>query len=281
MINQKKQNKKKKYLKRTLLIMLVFNFLTFFSFIVVKNALRDDEILESDNDKITQAVSKNKNKNDIKENAPQNNEEYLKLKDGKYKTKEGFILEKKDGIAYINGIIITNKTYSLTKEYVPLEPYKEAANDNSEESMDKQVAEIFEKMKSDALKEGISLFVKSGCRSYEFQNMIYNHSVKVDGQEKTDLVSARPGHSEHQTGMCMDINSVEDDFSETPEGKWLDSNAYKYGFVLRYPKGKENETGYAYESWHYRYVGEKLAKKLYNNGEWISLEKHFGLSSNY
>ena len=79
----------------------------------------------------------------------------------------------------------------------------------------------------------------------------------------------------------MDINMVDDSFENTAAGKWLFNNAYKYGFCLRYPKGKTNETGYMYESWHYRYVGVDLATKLYNNGNWITLENYFGITSEY
>ena len=136
-------------------------------------------------------------------------------------------------------------------------------------------------MKSAASSEGINIYVVSGFRSYNTQNTLYNNYVNRDGRDEADTYSARPGHSEHQTGLAADFNMVDDDFEYTAEGKWLNDNAYKYGFILRYPKGKTGETGYIYESWHYRYVGVDLASKLYNGGNWISLESYFGITSQY
>ena len=101
------------------------------------------------------------------------------------------------------------------------------------------------------------------------------------GSEAADKYSARAGHSEHQTGYCFDLNTIDDSFAFTNEGKWVDNNAYLYGFIIRYPKGKEELTGYQYESWHLRYVGKDLAKVLYNNGDWITMEEYFGLTSKY
>ena len=102
-----------------------------------------------------------------------------------------------------------------------------------------------------------------------------------NGEEAADTYSSRPGHSEHQTGFCFDLNSIDDTFTNTNEGKWVNQNAYLYGFVIRFPKGKEEYTGYIYESWHLRYVGKDIAKKLYNNGDWISIEEYYGITSRY
>ena len=97
--------------------------------------------------------------------------------------------------------------------------------------------------------------------------------------------SARPGHSEHQTGLAMDILTSSTSESKTPQFKpaldWLADNAYKHGFILRYPEGKNHITGYIFEPWHYRYVGTELAEILYNNGDWITLEEYFGIDSAY
>ena len=103
----------------------------------------------------------------------------------------------------------------------------------------------------------------------------------MDGKALADTYSARPGHSEHQSGLAIDINMADSAFDSSPEAKWLNDNAYKYGFILRYPKGKDNITGYMYESWHFRYVGTELANKLYNDGNWITLEEYFGIDSKY
>ena len=136
-------------------------------------------------------------------------------------------------------------------------------------------------MKEAASNDGLNIYVVSGFRSYWDQNYIYNNYVAWDGQYNADTYSARPGHSEHQTGLAFDLNWVSDEFEYTSEGIWLNNNAYKYGFILRYPKGKTYETGYIYEPWHYRYVGTDLSYKLFNNGNWITIENYFGINSQY
>ena len=110
---------------------------------------------------------------------------------------------------------------------------------------------------------------------------LYNNYVNRDGVVAADTYSARAGHSEHQSGLAFDVNTINDSFANTEEGKWLNDNCYKYGFILRYPNGKSDETGYQYEPWHFRYVGVELAEKLYNNGNWITVEDYFGITSRY
>lgn len=136
-------------------------------------------------------------------------------------------------------------------------------------------------MQNAAKKDNLNLTIISGFRSYNFQSSLYNNYVSRHGQAMADTFSARAGYSEHQTGLAMDLNQISDSFGETKVGKWLDNNAYKYGFILRYPKGKSNETGYKYEPWHFRYVGVSLATKLYNNGNWITIESYYGITSKY
>ena len=128
---------------------------------------------------------------------------------------------------------------------------------------------------------GLNIYLSSGFRSYDTQKAIYNRYLSYDSQEEVDTYSARPGHSEHQSGYAFDVNQIDYTFDDTPEAKWLSDNCYKYGFILRYPKGKSDETGYMYESWHFRYVGVELASKLYNNGDWITLEDYYGITSEY
>lgn len=103
----------------------------------------------------------------------------------------------------------------------------------------------------------------------------------MDGKEAADTYSSRPGHSEHQTGLSFDLNTITNSFINTPECKWVNDNCYKFGYIIRFPKNKEKETGYMYEPWHLRYVGTDLAFKLYNNGDWLSLEDYFGITSTY
>ena len=176
-------------------------------------------------------------------------------------------LYEKDGITYVDGIMIVNKTYSLPKTYNP--------GGLTDEFMD-----AFYEMQSAASLDGISLFVASGFRSYEYQVDLYNTYVKRDGKEAADTYSARPGYSEHQTGLAADINAADSSFEDTPEAIWLDKNCYKYGFVIRFPKGKEAYTGYTYEPWHLRYVGKDIAKKIHAAGG-ISLEEYYNFTSTY
>ncbi len=184
-----------------------------------------------------------------------------------FTTSKGFKGVTKGGVTYIDGILVVNKTYSLPSNYG--------------NGLTSTTLNAFNKMKTAASKEGLNIYISSGFRSYTRQNSIYNNYVKQDGKAKADTYSARPGHSEHQTGLAYDVNTISPAFDNTKEAKWLANNCYKYGFILRYPKGKDNETGYMYESWHFRYVGEDLATKLYNNGDWITLETYFGITSAY
>lgn len=184
-----------------------------------------------------------------------------------FTTSKGFQGEIKNGVTYIEGTLIVNKTYSLPSTY---------GNGLTEATKD-----AFNKLKAAALLDGFNIYIASGYRSYDRQVTLYNNYVKRDGKEAADTYSARPGHSEHQSGLTFDVNEVSDRFHGTPEANWLSENCYKYGFILRFPNGKANETGFKYESWHFRYVGEELAEKLYNNGDWLTLENYFGITSEY
>lgn len=169
---------------------------------------------------------------------------------------------------YINNILIVNKSYPLPKDYRP---------DNDE--LTPETSNAFEKMRVDAQAEGLNLYISSGFRSYEYQAQLYQRYADRDGYEKADTYSARAGYSEHQTGLAFDLNTIDDSFANTPEGKWIAENCWKYGFILRYPKGKEAQTGYQYEPWHLRYLGEDMAKKVYDSG--LCLEEYLGITSQY
>lgn len=163
---------------------------------------------------------------------------------------------------YIKGILIVNKQISLPKEYNP--------------GLNKATLCAYYIMKMNALVKGIKLKIISGFRSYEYQEKIYNQYVKEYGEEKTNKFSARPGNSEHQTGFALDICEDSDKFINTKEEIWLRKNAHKYGFIIRYPKGKEEITGYKYEPWHIRYVGKKHAKNIYENN--LTLEEYLEIA---
>ncbi|OAT80895.1 hypothetical protein A6P54_12875 [Bacillus sp. MKU004] len=167
---------------------------------------------------------------------------------------------------YVQGILLVNKIHSLSSSYSP------------GESADARSA--FNQMKTAASNSGIVLKAFSTYRTYQYQETLYNRYVDQYGQEAADRFSARPGKSEHQTGLAFDIGGTnsahwaEDSFANTSEAKWLVNNAHRYGFILRYPKGKEHITGYQYESWHFRYVGVGVATNIYNKG--LTLEEYLG-----
>lgn len=166
---------------------------------------------------------------------------------------------------YIDGILIANKTYALPEDYNPgVQPEAEAA---------------FKEMQSAAWNEGLNIWIASGFRSYEYQSGLYQRYVNRSGKEEADRYSARPGHSEHQTGLAFDLNSIDDSFADTAEGKWVAEHCHEYGFIIRYPKGKEDITGYIYEPWHIRYLGKETAEKVFNSG--LTLEEYLGITSVY
>lgn len=124
--------------------------------------------------------------------------------------------------------------------------------------------------------DGYILYAISGYRSFERQESIYGTAINQDGADQDTV--AEPGHSEHQTGLAMDVSSqsvnleLTTDFKETPEGSWLAENAHHFGFIIRYPEGAEDITGYSYEPWHLRYVGEEVAKDIFDNH--LTLEEY-------
>jgi D-alanyl-D-alanine carboxypeptidase len=120
-------------------------------------------------------------------------------------------------------------------------------------------AESLSDMAAAARAEGITLLVSSAYRSYEYQDQVYNRIVREMGTEAADRESARPGHSQHQTGLVVDFGSIDDSFAQTAAGRWMTANASRFGWSLSYPNGYEAVTGYRWESWHYRYVGVPLA----------------------
>lgn len=187
--------------------------------------------------------------------------------DTTFTTSKGFSGIIKNGITYIDGYMIVNKTYTLPSSYGS--------------GLTQETTSNFNIMKNAAASEGLNIYISSGFRSYSRQATLYNNYVRQDGQSEADTYSARPGHSEHQSSLAFDVNTINSSFANTNEGRWLAANCYKYGFILRYPQGKTNETGYIYEPWHFRYVGQELATKLYNNGNWITMESYFGITSQY
>lgn len=183
---------------------------------------------------------------------------------------------------------VVNKGRALPSDYVPADlvvPNVDLSESAGFDNMHlrKDVAVALEKLTSVASDEGVKLMLVSGYRSYTTQQSVYNGYVSSQGKAYADATSAQPGHSEHQTGLAADLGAASGKcqldacFGNTAEGKWLAANAYKYGFIVRYPKGKTDVTGYAYEPWHLRYLGVDLAAQISNTGQ--TLEQFFVLTT--
>lgn len=174
----------------------------------------------------------------------------------------------------------------------PLDPVKYQPSDlvfpsvslrvpgNESMKLRSEPSQAVEKLFSAAKSAGYNPMFSSGFRSYAYQVNLYNGYVNSQGQAEADKQSARPGYSEHQTGLAFDICDASDcdlaqSFGSTPFGQWVANNAHQYGFTVRYKENKQNITGYIYEPWHLRYVGADLATKLYNSNQ--TIEEYFGL----
>ena len=158
--------------------------------------------------------------------------------------------------------VLVNKYNYLDKDYVPSNLVKVRGNITK---MVDYAANAFNNMVDKAKSEGYTIIGVSGYRSYNYQNNLYNKYAKADGAEKADTYSARAGYSEHQTGLAVDVSNAKTsytNFENTKEYNWMQENAHKYGFIMRYQKEKEYITGYIYESWHYRYVGKEIAEYI-------------------
>jgi zinc D-Ala-D-Ala carboxypeptidase len=180
--------------------------------------------------------------------------------------------------------VLVNKQVKLPDNYEPedlVEPnvhfiFKEKSE---KRKMRKEAADALEELFADAATNGILLSGVSGYRSSARQEVLYNNYVKRDGKEAADRFSAKPGHSEHQTGLVMDVTGKNGKcvlmycFSDTPEGEWLADHAHEFGFIIRYPEDKEKVTGYRHEPWHLRYVGANISKEIHNKG--ITLEEYY------
>ena len=163
--------------------------------------------------------------------------------------------------------VLVNKYHRLKSSYVPsdLEAISTKYNQGYNNKMRKVAKEAFEKMCEAALADNITIYSGSAYRSYSYQQNLYNRYVSTNGFKAAETFSARAGYSEHQTGLATDVMNKSLDFisKSDKEYDWLINNSYKYGFILRYPEGKEDITGYMYEEWHFRYLGVDVATKLY------------------
>lgn len=174
-------------------------------------------------------------------------------------------------------LLVVNKKHSLPPEYTP-----DTASWGGV-TLKSSALEAYKQLIQGAKNSGIYLTAMSSYRSYADQEKIFSDYVKRDGQTKAETYSARPGHSEHQMGLAVDIGlpsgacNLEICMANTKEGQWLASHAHDYGFIIRYPNDKQAETGYQFEPWHIRYVGIDVAKGIYDSG--YTLDEYFGITA--
>ncbi len=188
--------------------------------------------------------------------------------------------------------VFVNKEYSLPRDYVP----KELVTPNvifnlitydERTLMRPEAAGALEQLFAAAKEDHVILYGISAYRSYQRQTSIFKNNIVKKGKTYTLRYSAVPGTSEHQTGLSIDVSAESQDFkldntfAKSPEGKWLAANAHQYGYIIRYPEGNEEITGYAYEPWHIRYVGKGLAEYLYTNHMTLDEYYHYSPSPNF
>lgn len=183
-------------------------------------------------------------------------------------------------------LVLVNKSHALPSDYIPdnlVAPNVRFAftQDLPKRYMRKEAANALEDLFVAGDKADVNLFAQSGYRSYNRQESIFASYVARDGEDAANKYSARPGESEHQTGLTMDVTSpdinfnINTNFADTEEGKWVKAHAHEFGFIIRYPKGKEDITKYQYEPWHLRYVGKEVAAVIHEKD--ITLEEYLGV----
>lgn len=183
-----------------------------------------------------------------------------------------------------NNLILVNKYNKLNSNYIPNDLItinsKYFINGNTNRRLLKKEAKImFEKLSEDSIKNETPVYGQSAYRSFSTQDSLYTNALNNYGKTKADKDTARPGYSEHQTGLAIDVSSTKEGnmltFENTPSFDFMLKNAHKYGFILRYTKDKENIHGYIHEPWHYRYVGIKTATDIYNNHSNLTYDEYY------
>ena len=170
------------------------------------------------------------------------------------------------GITFIDGILIANKTYSLPQSFAP-------------GGLLTMCSDAFYTMQAQASAEGMNIYINSGYRSYSSQQSVYDSYVESYGYAYAEAQAARAGYSEHQSGLAIDLTNDTGVFTGSAQARWVAQNCADYGFILRYPEGKTDKTGYNYEAWHIRYVGTRVAQKITASG--LCLEEYYGITSVY
>lgn len=238
--------------------------------------------------------TKQPNDNQIKNTAKPNKSQYLQIAQDPQLIFENATIFGDDNQQIVVNVdsllVLVNKNRNLPADYIPKDLIMPNVNfsfegEESKKHLREEAAFALEKLFEAAQKDKIELFAASGYRSYQRQKDIFDYKASCIGEDLANIDSAVPGQSEHQTGLAMDITSfalcdnLSKDFGEMAEGIWVKENGHKYGFIIRYPKEKEEITGYSYEPWHLRYVGKETAKYLYENK--ITLEEYFAQVYNY
>lgn len=175
-----------------------------------------------------------------------------------------------------SNLVLVNKFHYLPSNYIPYDLEKiDVKYANDHKYVRKEVKNAFEQLSHEAKQDGYQIIAVSTFRSYRYQKNLYQYYVKEKGKKYADNCSARPGHSEHQTGLSIDVmgeNMDYDRFEDSNAFTWMKRHAHEYGFILRYPSGKEHITGFKYEPWHYRYVGKEAATTIYEKQ--LTLEEY-------
>ena len=189
-------------------------------------------------------------------------------------------LTKDDG----NLLVLVNKEYTISRDYYPIDmvDVDGSLSTNQNLKVKREAYDAYLTMLKDAQAEGLNFCICSAYRGFEVQESLYYNSLASNGKEYTDKMFAYPGRSEHHTGYAIDVTSasmnwgLSQDYADYPDGAWIAEHCDEYGFIIRYPKGKEDITGYMYEPWHIRYVGVEIAKEITEAG--ITLEEYLGVA---
>lgn len=227
-----------------------------------------------------------KNPEDDKVDSSPNNNDYVSGSGIDAVIKDDYLDENNVVTNYDAIDVVVNKKRNLPSDYAPKDLVKltdvPTCLQNPEvNQLRKEAAQALTEMFDEAKKDNVILVARSGYRSYNTQVSLYDSYVRNHGEQEADKFSAKPGQSEHQTGLAIDVTAdsvnlkLTESFADTTEGKWVAENAHKYGFILRYKKGSEDITGYMFEPWHIRYVGKDLASKVYESGQTLE-EYMFG-----
>ena len=280
-----KKHRAKKLLKKNNLLVLFIVLSLLFTSCSKPTSNLDNQNSNSDNIQNEEDIKYNDDSNiDNNEDNNNDNSNQNETKEDDIEVVETFLDENNIVTNQDSIEVVVNKERNLNEDYVPndlvmITDVPTCLANPEINQLRKSAAEALTSMFEAAIEEiQIQLYARSGYRLYNTQVSLYNGYVNNHGKEAADKFSAKPGQSEHQTGLAMDITSysvnlqLTEDFGDTDEGKWVSENAHRFGFIVRYQKGKEDITGYMYEPWHIRYVGEDLAKKVYDSG--LTLEEY-------